>query len=77
MILAQETLDVNTIKAAIESRRRQIAYIEDGLKYADHGAYGQDTAKIRDLNFEIDHLKRELERAEQAAEPEAKQGAAA
>lgn len=42
--------------------RHAIRSLEEGLPYADHGAYGQDKARIAELQEQL----RKLEREEQA-----------
>ena len=37
--------------------RRRIESLEAGLKYADHGAYGQDKERIAELKRELSQLE--------------------
>jgi len=44
----------------LTSKRRQIVTLKENLKYADHGAYGQDQEKISRLEREVEQLGKEL-----------------
>ena len=44
----------------LTQKRRQIVWLEENLKYADHGAYVQDKAKIAVLEREVERLGTEL-----------------
>ena len=46
--------------AELTSKRRSIVSLKENLKYADHGAYGQDTEKISRLEREVEQLGKEL-----------------
>lgn len=56
MISRDETQDLASIADAKKWRKRAIENLEDGLKYADHGAYGQDKERIRNLRSEMQEL---------------------
>jgi len=45
------------IERAIASTRAAIKSLQEGLPYADHGAYGQDRERIRKLRQELAGLK--------------------
>ena len=45
------------IQRAITSARAAIKSLQEGLPYADHGAYGQDRERIRKLRQELSSLK--------------------
>ena len=45
------------IQRAITSARNAIRSLQEGLQYADHGAYGQDRERIRKLRQELAGLK--------------------
>jgi hypothetical protein len=45
------------IERAIASTRAAIKSLQEGLPYADHGAYGQDRQRIRKLRQELASLK--------------------
>jgi hypothetical protein len=48
------------ITASLTAKRRTIASLSNGLKYADHGAYGQDKSRISALEREVLTLGKEL-----------------
>lgn len=63
MISRDEVQDLDSITKAIRWREHAVKNLKDGLKYADHGAWGQDKQRIRDLEDEIRKLidiKKEL-----------------
>jgi len=45
------------IERAITSARDALRSLQEGLQYADHGAYGQDRERIRKLRQELAGLK--------------------
>jgi len=47
----------NEMERAIASTRAAIKSLQEGLPYADHGAYGQDRQRIRKLRQELAGLK--------------------
>jgi len=47
------------IERAIASARAAIRSLQEGLPYADHGAYGQDRERIRRLRHELGMLKQQ------------------
>lgn len=53
-------MTVTDIKARIASCRDQIEHLQELLPYADHGAYGQDKARIAHLRNEIAELSLQL-----------------
>ena len=53
-----------SILAEIDALETRIERLEDNLKYADHGAYGQDKERISDLKRVVQTLKTELEEGE-------------
>ncbi len=57
MIFARETLNKEEIVNAIEARKAWVADLKRMLPYADHGAYGQDLARIADYQHEITKLQ--------------------
>jgi len=62
MITHSETTDVISTGKAKRWRKQAVVNLREGLPYADHGAYGQDLQRIRDLEDEIKALdKIELE----------------
>jgi len=44
----------------LTQKRRQIVSMKENLKYADHGAYGQDEERISVLEREVEQLGKEL-----------------
>jgi hypothetical protein len=48
------------IVAEMKTKRERIVILKDGLKYADHGAYGQDRSRIATLEREVEQLGKEL-----------------
>ena len=60
MIFLHETQTKETIEKAIESRLAWISDLKRMLPYADHGAYGQDLARIADYEHDIVQLKQAL-----------------
>jgi hypothetical protein len=60
MIYIYETLNKEEIVNAIEARKAWITDLKRMLPYADHGAYGQDLARIADYERDIVQLKRAL-----------------
>jgi len=57
MIYIYETLNKEEIVNAIEARKAWVADLKRMLPYADHGAYGQDLARIADYQQEITKLQ--------------------
>jgi hypothetical protein len=57
MINIYETLNKEEIVNAIEARKAWVADLKRMLPYADHGAYGQDLARIADYQQEITKLQ--------------------
>jgi hypothetical protein len=54
-------MKTSDIERAIASTRAAITALQEGLPYADHGAYGQDRERIRKLRHELRRLKQEEE----------------
>lgn len=54
----------NDIEREIELIKSNIQSIEKALPYADHGAYGQDTAELSKLYSRLNQLKKELSKGE-------------
>lgn len=52
---------VEDIDEMIAQKEGQIAGLQRGLPYADHGAYGQDVNKIHGLRHDISELKHKRE----------------
>ena len=53
------------IERAIASTRAAITALQEGLPYADHGAYGRDRERIRKLRHELRHELRRLKQEEE------------
>lgn len=51
---------IQELKSKIEALQSYKKSIQSNLMYADHGAYGQDKARIYDLEIEISGLERQL-----------------
>ena len=60
MIYLNETQSKETIVKAIDARKAWISDLKRMLPYADHGAYGQDLARIADYEHDIVQLKQAL-----------------
>jgi hypothetical protein len=60
MIHLNETQSKETIVKAIDARKAWVADLKRMLPYADHGAYGQDLARIADYERDIVQLERTL-----------------
>lgn len=56
MISRDEVQDLDSIAKAIRWREHAVKNLKDGLKYADHGAWGQDRQRIRNLENEMRKL---------------------
>jgi len=50
-----------TIEQQIARKQAEIRSLEEGLPYADHGAYGQDKARISRMHEEIRKLRAQQE----------------
>lgn len=52
-----------TIAEQIAAKQAAVRSLEEGLPYADHGAYGQDKQRIAKLLAEIRQLRAQQEAA--------------
>jgi len=53
---------IETLKMRIAGLRARIRYLEEGLPYADHGAYSQDINRMENALEEIRELEAEIMR---------------
>lgn len=51
---------MQTTQERIDALRAEIKDLHENLKYADHGAYGQDCMKIDRLEIELIELLRKV-----------------
>lgn len=51
---------IETLKMRIAGLRARIRYLEEGLPYADHGAYSQDINRMENALKEIAWLEAEI-----------------